>query len=214
MNSKKRLLLIVLMLLLLIGGASALYAKMSEGMGTQNLSTVPAASPQSQEVVETKKEAEIDPASEDSQQTEKVMAPNFKVTDIDGNEVELYDYLGKPTVVNFWASWCGYCKLEMPDFEEAYKKYGEEVNFLMVNLTDGYRETLEIASEYIAEQGYTFPVLYDTFQDAAYNYGVYSLPITFFIDAEGNGIAQASGAIDLATLELGIDMIREQSGES
>lgn len=58
-----------------------------------------------------------------------------------------------------------------------------------------------------AEQGYSFPVFYDTDQDAAAIYGVYSLPTTYFIDAEGNAIAQATGAIDEGTLQRGIDMI-------
>ena len=58
-----------------------------------------------------------------------------------------------------------------------------------------------------SEQGYSFPVFYDTDQDAAAIYGVYSLPTTYFIDAEGNAIAQATGAIDEGTLQRGIDMI-------
>lgn len=72
----------------------------------------------------------------------------------------------------------------------------------------GSRETVETASSFIEEQGYTFPVFYDKDLDAAYTYGAYSLPTTFFIDAEGYGIAQATGAIDGETLQIGIDMIR------
>ena len=61
--------------------------------------------------------------------------------------------------------------------------------------------------EFIKEKGYSFPVFYDTESDAAMTYGAYSLPTTFFIDAEGYAIAQAVGAIDEATLQRGIDMI-------
>ena len=78
----------------------------------------------------------------------------------------------------------------------------------MINMTSG-RETLETAQEFIAEQGYTFPVLYDTASDAAIAYGAYSLPTTYFIDAEGHAVAQATGAIDGETLQIGIDMIYE-----
>ena len=72
--------------------------------------------------------------------------------------------------------------MEMPDFNEKYLEIGEEVQFLIINMTDGSRETVETASAFIAEQGYSFPVFYDTDQDAAATYGVYSLPTTYFID--------------------------------
>ena len=135
------------------------------------------------------------------------LAPDFTVTDSDGNPVKLSDFRGKGVVLNFWASWCGPCKMEMPDFNEKSQELEGKVQFLMVNMTDGARETVEIASDFIAEQGYTFPVFFDTTSEAAYTYGAYSLPTTFFIDAEGNAIAQATGAISGETLQRGIDLI-------
>ena len=119
----------------------------------------------------------------------------------------LSDYFGKPIVVNFWASWCPPCKAEMPDFEEAYKTHSE-VQFLMVNMTGG-RETLESAKEHVESQGYTFTVLFDTEYSAAYAYYVNPLPATYFIDAEGNLIAYATGMLDAETLEKGIAMIAD-----
>lgn len=98
--------------------------------------------------------------------------------------------------------------MEMPDFQEKYLELGEEVQFLMINLTDGSRETVEIAASFIESQGYTFPVFYDTTSDAASTYGVYSIPTTYFIDAQGRAIAQATGAINGETLQRGINMIR------
>lgn len=164
------------------------------------------ASQSSQEAGAEEEQAE----SADSHQDELSMAPTFSVTDAAGNTVNLTDFYGKPIVVNFWASWCGPCKSEMPDFEEAYKIYGDEVHFLMVNMTDGARETVEVAQAYIDEQGYTFPTYFDTSQDAAITYGVTSIPSTFFIDAEGHAVAYAQGAISNDVLQTGLDMIYTQ----
>lgn len=138
---------------------------------------------------------------------EVAQAPDFTVFDAEGNAVELSDYLGRPVVVNFWASWCGPCQMEMPEFDAAYRELGGEVVFLMVNMTDGSRETVQSASDFIAGEGYSFPVLYDTERDAAETYGAYSLPTTYFIDADGNLAARAIGAIDADALQQGIDLI-------
>ena len=134
-------------------------------------------------------------------------APDFKVLDMEGNEVRLSDFFGKPIVLNFWASWCPPCKAELPDFEAACKKYEGKVTFLMVNLTDGQRETVEVAKAFVAEQGYTFPVYFDTKYEAAYLYGLSSIPQTYFISAEGEPIARATGMISAGQLEEGIGMI-------
>ena len=134
-------------------------------------------------------------------------APNFTVLDQDGNPVQLSDYFGKPIVLNFWATWCQYCTQEMPEFQAAYEKY-PDVQFLMVNATDGVRETKETASAYIAESGYRFPVFYDVDTAAVTAYGITSFPTTFFIDKEGNLTAYANSALTQEKLEKGISMIR------
>lgn len=139
---------------------------------------------------------------------EKVAAPDFTMTDKDGNEVKFSNFAGKPIVLNFWASWCGPCQMEMPDFEEMYKQYGEEVQFVMVNMTDGSQETVESATQFITEKGYTFPVYYDTKMEGAYYYSVYSLPTTYFIDAEGYVTASNKGMISGENLQKGIEAIR------
>lgn len=129
------------------------------------------------------------------------------MVDDQGNEVSLSSYFGKPIVLNFWASWCGPCKSEMPDFQEAYEEYGDEIHFVMVNMTEGSRETKESAQRFIQEQGFTFPVLYDTQMNAAITYSAWTLPTTYFIDEQGYLVAQGRGALDRETLEKGIGMI-------
>lgn len=195
MKNKKTLLLLILLFVLLLGGAGLLYRFLGQSVEAKQLSTQPA------------RQEEPNETDEAEQSAQKIEAPDFIVYDAQGNEVRLSDYFGKPIVLNFWASWCGPCQSEMPDFHEKYLQLGEDIHFLMVNMTDGSRETIESAAAFIAENEYTFPVLYDTQSSAALTYGAYSLPTTFFIDAEGYAIAQATGAIDAETLQRGIDMI-------
>lgn len=97
----------------------------------------------------------------------------------------------------------------MPDFEEIYKEYGEDIHFVMVNLTDGAQETMKTATTFLDGSGYTFPVYYDKDTDAAYTYQVYGIPVTYFINAEGHLIAQGSSALDAETIKRGIEMILE-----
>lgn len=190
MNNKKKTLILIALFIFLMVGASVLYNNLSADFEMDPLASIP------------------NTASSENTENKLTKAPNFTVYDLNGNEVNLSDFFGKPIIVNFWASWCGPCKMEMPDFNEAYQLLNEDITFLMVNMTDGSRETVDIASSFIEESGYTFPIYYDTSYSAAITYSVSSLPTTYFIDADGNLIAHARGAIDAATLQKGIDMIK------
>ena len=198
MKNKKTFLGLALVFVLVMGGAAALYGRLGQSITAEQMIV--------HEQQGTQAEAAADNAASD-QEEEVIPAPDFTVYDASGNPVQLSTYFGKPIVLNFWASWCGPCQSEMPDFNEKYAELGDDIHFVMINMTDGGRETIETASAFIDKNGYDFPVLFDTSSHAAMTYGAYSLPTSFFINAQGHVIAQAVGAIDGETLQRGIDMI-------
>lgn len=233
MENKKTLIIVSVLLVALIGGASFLYAKLGDKMKPDNLliqnETVDKGDTEtsdSNNISEgngttgnnstsegngTSSGNNTGEGSAGTSADEKApfMAPDFTVYDREGNTVHLSDFRGKPVVLNFWTSWCGPCKMEMPDFEEVYREYGEDIHFVMVNLTDGAQETMKTATTFLDNSGYTFPVYYDKDTDAAYTYQVYGIPVTYFINAEGHLIAQGSSALDAETIKRGIEMILE-----
>ena len=187
MNKTAKWIIGVLCFVLVITGAYLLYNKLSGEYSGGN--TI----------------AEENAAQNEDKETAPQKAPDFTVTDKDGKQVKLSDYYGRPIVLNFWASWCPPCKAEMPDFNKAYKE-NPEIQFLMVNATGG-RETLDSAKKFIKESGYEFPVFFDSEYNAVSAYGASSLPMTFFIDKNGNLTAHGRGMLTAEALNRGIEMI-------
>ena len=207
MKNKIVIIILVIGLVALLAGAGFLYNFLSDKVETDRLSVEENTSFESDSVDSGDSEQDYTQDEEENSKEQYTKAPDFTVYDEEGNSFKLSDFEGKPVVLNFWASWCGPCKSEMPDFEVAYKEYGEKIHFLIVNMTDGYQETVESAKEFIADSGYSFPVYFDTDLEAAKAYSVYSIPTTYFIDRDGYVIAQGRGALDAATLQKGIDYI-------
>ncbi|MFP3153248.1 TlpA family protein disulfide reductase [Lachnospiraceae bacterium ZAX-1] len=133
-------------------------------------------------------------------------ASDFTVYDKEGNAVSLSDFVGKPVIVNFWASWCPPCKGEMPVFNSAFAEYGDTISFVMVDMV-GQRESQENGENYVSDAEYSFPIYFDTDQNAALTYGIASIPTSLFIDGDGNLITYAVGAIDEDALAYGISLL-------
>ena len=197
---KNKVISIVLIagLIVILGGAFVLYIYLGKQVEVNGL-----------QVKEEPKEEIVEESVEEEKEDKSnyTKAYDFTVYDENNNAYKLSDFEGKPVVLNFWASWCGPCKSEMPDFEIAYQEYGEKIQFLMINMTDGYQETVSSANDFIKDKGYTFPVFYDSNLEAAKAYSVYSIPATYFIDAEGYIIAWGSGALSAENLQEGINYI-------
>lgn len=203
---------VVVLLALIIFISLRAYNTLSEANKSKSLigvnnSTTEAAPPEQPTQAPPQEEpAETEPAP--------MLSPDITFYDLEGNSHSLSELRGKPVVINFWASWCPPCKHEMPFFDSVYNELGEDINFVMLNMTDGKEETLETASKFIANNSYAFPVYYDTDQSGMITYQVSSLPTTYFINSEGYLVTGAIGAIDEETLRLGIDMTLESDAKA
>ena len=144
---------------------------------------------------------------EQASSTDRQMAPDIEIVDRDGNTLMLSDFRGIPVVLNFWASWCPPCVGEMPEFEQAFQEYGSEVQFVMLNATDGQRETVSTATHFINDRGFTFPVFYDVFSEGVRAYNITAIPETLFIDRDGNIVANRVGTISERELRAGISQM-------
>ncbi|MFC2066912.1 peroxiredoxin family protein [Chloroflexota bacterium] len=112
------------------------------------------------------------------------LAPDFQLPDLDGQAVSLSDFRGKRVLLNFWASWCGPCREEMPFIQEVYenKKWSDKgLVILAVNLG----EDLPSVMSFLEAYGLSFPVLLDVKQVVAKEYNIRGIPATFFISEDG-----------------------------
>lgn len=110
-------------------------------------------------------------------------APDFTLETPDGETVSLSDYHGQPVVLNFWATWCAPCREEMPLLQETYEAHQEDG---LVVIGVNVRENPETIERFLDEVGVDFPVLLDPDAEVVNRYLVTSLPLTFFIDRNGN----------------------------
>ncbi len=110
-------------------------------------------------------------------------APDFALKSSTGENLRLSEYRGDVVMINFWATWCGPCRQEMPLLDELYERYGRVgFNLLGVNIDDDSRRAMQM----IDELGVSFPVLFDARKEVSKLYNVDAMPVTVLVDREGN----------------------------
>lgn len=144
------------------------------------------------------------PASSDTDAAKP--ASDFTVQDANGKQVKLSDFSGKPVVLNFWATWCPPCQRELPAFDKMNKVYGDKVQFLMINVDGSGADPLSI-QESMTSAGFSFPLYFDLKGSAASAYRISSIPMSYFIDAEGNIVSDHLGSMSAKQLENEINKL-------
>ena len=130
--------------------------------------------------------------------TEKTLpAPNFTLKSLSGEEVSLLQKRGNYVLVNFWATWCGPCKVEMPSLETLHQRFKTK-NFSLIAISNDMFGA-RIVEPFIKAHNLSFTVLLDQQLQVSNKFGVISLPTTFMIDPEGNIIGELRGAEDWAS---------------
>jgi cytochrome c biogenesis protein CcmG, thiol:disulfide interchange protein DsbE len=113
------------------------------------------------------------------------LAPNFTLKTLDGKEVSLADYAGKPVLINVWATWCPPCRDEMTAIQAAYEKHGSQ-GLVVLGINLSMQDTRTDVDAFVKELKLTFPILLDeTGSVSSAQYGVHALPVSFFIDTRG-----------------------------
>jgi peroxiredoxin len=131
-----------------------------------------------------------------------VPAPDFELTSLDGRKVKLSDYRGKAVLLNFWATWCSPCKVEMPWFVDLQKKYGND-GLVVLGVAMDDTDNSKIA-QFASEMGVNYPVLLGTDKVSEQYGNVQFLPTTFYIDREGKIIGKGTGLLGRGEIEENI----------
>ena len=124
-------------------------------------------------------------------------APNFTLKNLDGKEISLNQFRGKHVLINFWATWCGPCKIEMPSLEALYERFKDK-NFVLLAISNDMFGA-NIVKPFVKAHKINFTVLLDQRLKVSNAFGVVSLPTTFMIDPQGKIIGALFGAEDWVT---------------
>ncbi|WP_235441368.1 TlpA disulfide reductase family protein [Paenibacillus sp. IHB B 3415] len=135
------------------------------------------------------------------------LAPDFALTDLKGTTVQLSDFKGKIVLINFWATWCPPCQVEMPHMQNIFQDFkAKDVVILGVNMTLT-EENLEVVQTFVNEQQLTFPIVTDEKNEVVQTYQVVAYPTTYLLDTEGVILEKFQGAISYEIMEKYISRI-------
>lgn len=133
-------------------------------------------------------------------------APNFELVSTNGETVRLSDFEGKPVILNFWATWCGPCRAEFPEFQQAAVDNADRLVIVGINNTSA--DNPNAIPEFLDEYGITFPILLDSDREALDAYNVLGLPTTIFIDDQGVVNEVFTGPLNKAYIESKISELK------
>ena len=155
---------------------------------------------------ENQEEIMDDPATQEAATTsqperEVIMAPDFTLTSSTGEPISLSDYRGKIVFLNFWTTWCKYCLEEMPDFQEAYEKYGDDLQILLVNVTTDENIDRQGVIDWYEQFDYTMPMVLDEEGDVTSQFTIPGYPTTYFIERDGSIIAYYPGLMSTELID-------------
>lgn len=159
----------------------------------------------------SKQTEQVDSKEKDNSMTEGVavgnLAPKFELKSLDGKNISFPSKSGKPAMIFFWASWCGYCKKETPAIVELAKKYEGKVEFFGINTTN--RDDVEAANDYVQQYGIPFPTLLDMKGEVGKKYQLQGTPTYYFVDANGVMVDAHIGAVGKEMIEQSLQKLNK-----
>ena len=149
-------------------------------------------------------------AYEDTGINKGQLAPDITLTTLDGEEVKLSDFRGKNVVLNFWATWCPPCRDEMPHMQSYYDENKEKQNLEIIGFNMTFSgDSVEKVEQFVASYNLTFPI-FTTFDESVIDqYGVMTMPSTYFIDEDGRIQSKVLGPVDEESLAFYIEDMME-----
>ncbi|MBQ3065784.1 MAG: TlpA family protein disulfide reductase [Clostridia bacterium] len=201
MKQYHSVLILCIVFVIVLAGAFLGYRYLSENYDPSNTVSDPQTNASDAEHTDSAENEH--PSASDNKDT----AWDFTVYDIDGKPITLFDSIDRPVMISFFASWCSPCKLELHNLEKIYAEYLDHVSFMVINMTDGYRETIATAAAFLKNEGFTFPTYYDLDRDAAIAYGVIYLPTTVLIDQNKKIVSTHIGYLDEQTMRNMLDAL-------